>query len=166
MLKFNPYWQGFGVPPKWITPKIPGYELGESGKNFHKAFLHWFRHFGARLRQFRGSFFQNTFQTWFFKFCEIQGTTQTVLWKFFPHIRQKSNFRGTTQPALWKFFPHKNHGYLIILLPVFWKKIPRHRLSRPRVFGVIHFGGKYFSNVTLLVWFHMGYRYTKPSTCI
>jgi len=42
------------------------------------------------------------------------------LWKFFPQIRQKSNLGGTTQTALWKFFPHKNHGYLPSIFE-FWK---------------------------------------------
>ena len=51
-----------------------------------------------------------------FFFSQIRGTTQTVLWKFFPHIRQRSNFRGTTQTALWKFFPHKNHEPSIFLI--------------------------------------------------
>ena len=37
-------------------------------------------------------------------FPQIRSTSQTVLWKFYPNILQRSDFRGASQTALWKLF--------------------------------------------------------------
>ena len=48
-------------------------------------------------------YYKTVGKLWIF-FPQIRGTSQTVLWKFYPNILQRSDFRGASQTALWKLF--------------------------------------------------------------
>ena len=69
------------------------------------------------------------------------------LWKFF-------STNSGSQTALWKFFPFKKFGLKI----TDWRFFHYKSWYPSR--------GKYLSHVMSLVWCHMGYRYTKPSTLL
>ena len=57
----------------WLSVPIP-HMKSDQWRHVTKIFASKVNYPGVRLRRFCGNFFQNTFQSWFLKLCEIRGT--------------------------------------------------------------------------------------------